>query len=273
MIIPNLRAVKTCALELEDFSNFITPGQPFDLRSRIIQTAEAFVLVYDVTSTASFDSIKSLHAEVRRGSKKTKAGKQRPIAIAGNKCDDRYDREVLPEMGRKLAKDLNCRFAEVSTLEDTGLESLFLGLAIDISNLQRRQEDLTLGESIKKIGKAIISAFVRVSDTMERAHGKILCWMYGPDQPLRHRPGLRYQVVAMERKRGSWNSSSKSRRGHSRKKSSRSVNGNGNGSEAIRHSGSRHERDERESPVQDEHQHVRHREMMMTGGMEISSAG
>ncbi|KAE9377539.1 P-loop containing nucleoside triphosphate hydrolase protein, partial [Stipitochalara longipes BDJ] len=116
-------AGETHKIELEDLSTYVTPDQPFDLRDRVIATAEGFVLVYDITSKSSFDSIKAIYGEVRR-----RGGVRRPVVIIGNKSDDVDAREVLPEAGAKLAKQLRCKFAEVSARDATGLEEVFMGL-------------------------------------------------------------------------------------------------------------------------------------------------
>ena len=55
----------THKLEIGDLST-ATPTQcltNYDLRDRVIDTAEAYVLVYDITSAASLQSIKEKHPE------------------------------------------------------------------------------------------------------------------------------------------------------------------------------------------------------------------
>jgi GTPase SAR1 family protein len=185
---------ETHKIELEDFSTFVTPDQPFDLRDRVIQSADGFLLVYDITSKASFDSIKSIHAEVRRKGRPAK-----PVVIMGNKCDDNDERVIFEETGRRLAKELRCRFAEVSARNGNGLDEVFLELATHINNGKKREEKLTTNANCQKLGRSLIECLVKVSACLERLHVKILYWMYGPDRPLRNPPGPRYVEVRQVR--------------------------------------------------------------------------
>jgi Ras family len=144
------------------------------------------VLVYDVTSKASFDSIKAIHAEVRR-----KGRPSRPVVIVGNKSDDADEREVTEAVGRKLARDLRCRFGEVSARDGTGLDELFLELATQINNGKKREARLTASMNCQNLGRAFVAALVKLSAGLEKMHWKILYWMYGPDRPLRVQPMVR----------------------------------------------------------------------------------
>jgi GTPase SAR1 family protein len=239
---------ETHKIELEDLSTYVTPDQPFDLRDRVIQTAEGFVLVYDVTSKASFDSIKAIHSEVRR-----KGKAKRPVVIVGNKCDDVDEREVITAAGRQLAKQLRCNFAEVSARNGTGLDELFLDLSTEINRLKRKETKLTTNLNCKNLGKALLDVFERLNKGLERMHWKILYWMYGPDRPLRVQPMVRpvSQVVDVyEVPRVNLATSVESPRVLlGGKASKRSLN-----------------------PVHLERTHVEYESEMMSGGLEITMA-
>ena len=164
----------------------MTPDQPYDLRDRVVATAEGFVLVYDITSKASFDSIRAIYGEVRR-----KGGVKRPVVIVGNKSDDNDAREVLPGAGARLARQLRCKFAEVSAKDGTGLEELFLELATEIEGMKQREARAIKNVNFRNVGRALIEVLGKLNKGLERLHLKILYWMYGPDKPLRVRPMVR----------------------------------------------------------------------------------
>jgi hypothetical protein len=242
-------ASKTHKIELEDLSTYATPDQPFDLRDRVIATAEGFVLVYDITSKSSFDSIRAIYDEVRR-----KGGLGRPVVIVGNKSDDVDAREVLSEVGAKLAKQLRCRFAEVSAKDGTGLEELFLELATEIEGMKQREAKVMANVNCRNVGRALIEVLEKVSKGLERLHWQILYWMYGPDRPLRVRPMVRPVEEAREvvRVRST--------------ESAASGKARGTGSVVP---GKLRERKSRKNVVRG----VENEEGVMSGGLEITMAG
>ncbi|KAI9716676.1 MAG: hypothetical protein M1812_005214 [Candelaria pacifica] len=75
---------------------------------------EGLILVYDVTSRLSFDSIIDACPKIKQC--KTDQGFSRfPICILGNMCDRAEGRQVLAEHGRATAMKLGCYYGEVSS--------------------------------------------------------------------------------------------------------------------------------------------------------------
>jgi hypothetical protein len=113
------------------------------------------------------------------------------VVIVGNKCDDVERREVMVEDGRELARELKAQFAEVSASDGTGLDKLFQGLAMQINNSKKKEARFTTKVNCHNLGKVLLAGLSKVSKGMEKLHGKILYWMYGPDRPLRVQPMVR----------------------------------------------------------------------------------
>lgn len=84
---------------------------------------QAFLLVFPVSSLASFDKIKELHRTLR-------VTKKNPIfLLIGNKCDIESGlREVAVEDGLCMAQSLGCSYMEVSAKLDTNIVPMFEAL-------------------------------------------------------------------------------------------------------------------------------------------------
>jgi len=100
------------------------------------RSAGVAILVYDISSKSSFDSIKSWASDIL-----DKSPNNIKIVLVGNK-KDLPNREVTKEAGVQLATDIKaCYFVEVSARSGEGIEKLF----IDIAELT--DENNTLYES------------------------------------------------------------------------------------------------------------------------------
>jgi small GTP-binding protein len=94
------------------------------------RNAKAALVVYDVTSRASFEQanfwIKNITEEVRTG----------PIVmiLVGNKTDLITSRCITAEEGEALAKKLNILFMETSAKTNTNVSELFIKLAQNLKN-------------------------------------------------------------------------------------------------------------------------------------------
>ncbi|POY76078.1 hypothetical protein BMF94_0801 [Rhodotorula taiwanensis] len=102
------------------------------LRDQWIREGEAFLLVYSITSRASFDRIEKFRLQVAR----VKESDTIPVVIVGNKVDRVHEREVSTEAGEALAKRLGCAFIETSAKTRQNLEEAFF-TAVRMVELRR----------------------------------------------------------------------------------------------------------------------------------------
>ena len=82
-----------------------------------VKNAEAFALVYSVTSRSSFKELSAFHQFVTQG----KGGKEVPMVLVGNKIDLSNERTVKTEEGKRLAAEWNCKFVETSAKTKTNV--------------------------------------------------------------------------------------------------------------------------------------------------------
>ena len=86
-------------------------------------------LVYDITSTQSFENIEKWYEEIIKT-----VDKDLSIILVGNKSDLENERQVTVEMGQDKAKNLNCPFFETSALNNTYIDTVFTTITEDIYN-------------------------------------------------------------------------------------------------------------------------------------------
>ncbi|KAF2134541.1 GTPase NRas precursor [Dothidotthia symphoricarpi CBS 119687] len=139
---------QSCMLEVLD-----TAGQEeyIALRDQWIRDGEGFVLVYSISSRASFARIQRFHSQIQRVKETAMAGSptypgspmsasapvfgHAPVMLVGNKCDRVTEREVSTQEGQALAKDLGCDFVEASAKNCVNVEKAFF----DVVRQLRRQ--------------------------------------------------------------------------------------------------------------------------------------
>jgi GTPase SAR1 family protein len=85
------------------------------------------VVVYDVTSRASFDKVKNWMEEI-----KNNAHEKVTVILVGNKKDLKEKREVSREQGEKLARELKVMFIETCAFELPSVENLFEAIAEEV---------------------------------------------------------------------------------------------------------------------------------------------
>jgi Ras-related protein Rab-8A len=85
------------------------------------------LLVYDITSEKSFDSIRNW---IRNIEEHASADVER--MLIGNKCDMNDKRQVSKERGEKLAIEYGMKFMETSAKLNENIENAFFTLARDI---------------------------------------------------------------------------------------------------------------------------------------------
>lgn len=140
---------QSCMLEVLD-----TAGQEeyTALRDQWIRDGEGFVLVYSISSRASFSRIQKFYHQIQRvkessgySSSPTYPGSPlsatstgsgsfgpAPVMLVGNKCDRVTEREVSTQEGQSLARQLNCKFVEASAKNCINVERAFYDVVRDL---------------------------------------------------------------------------------------------------------------------------------------------
>ena len=93
------------------------------ISKNFIKNADGIILMYDITSQTSFDSITEWMDNIR----KAKA-EGFPIVLVGNKCDLEEKREISKEEGEDLAKKYGLSFYETSNKNNINIEESCLDL-------------------------------------------------------------------------------------------------------------------------------------------------
>jgi len=145
---------QSCMLEVLD-----TAGQEeyVSLRDQWIRDGEGFVLVYSISSRASFQRIKKFYSQIQRVKESAQAGSPTypgspslsnpvasgpaPVMLVGNKCDRVTEREVSTQEGAALARELSCEFVEASAKNCVNVEKAFY----DVVRQLRRQRHNSAG--------------------------------------------------------------------------------------------------------------------------------
>src|ERR1700761_2635329 len=60
------------------------------MRETYLRTGEGFLMVFSITSRASFDEVRAYHQHILR----VKDRDTFPVVVVGNKCDLEYERQV-----------------------------------------------------------------------------------------------------------------------------------------------------------------------------------
>ena len=94
-------------------------------------------IVYDITSTQSFDDVEKWYEEIIKITEKGIA-----LILVGNKSDLESERKVTVEMGQNKAKNLNCPFFETSALNNTHIDTVFQTISEDIYNKSKNEKSL-----------------------------------------------------------------------------------------------------------------------------------
>ena len=93
-------------------------------RELIFGKSEAIILVYNITSRTSFDSIQARHRQVMQLLDQLPS-RRVLFYLVGNKSDQESERKVSAEEGMTAARQLNCAFAEISAKSGTNVELVF----------------------------------------------------------------------------------------------------------------------------------------------------
>ena len=102
-----------------------------------LRGAEGIILVYDVTNSETFESLKfwidSLKSNLGENSL--------PIVINGNKID-LDDRDISAEYAKKFAQDNNFKYFETSAKSGIGVDELFREIVNQILEKKDKTEDI-----------------------------------------------------------------------------------------------------------------------------------
>ena len=97
------------------------------MREIYLKNSEGFIVVYSISSGASFNSTD----EILKSIEEVK-GADQPIILVGNKADLEDKREVLKENGKQKADSYHAKFMEVSAKTNTGIDELFKTIINDV---------------------------------------------------------------------------------------------------------------------------------------------
>ncbi|KAH7088659.1 ras-like protein [Auriculariales sp. MPI-PUGE-AT-0066] len=103
------------------------------MRQQYMRTGEGFLLVYSITSRASFQEIDYMYELILRG----KDADYFPVIVVANKCDLEYERRVDRNEGRELARRLRCGLIETSAKQRINVDEAFYTLVREIRRHDR----------------------------------------------------------------------------------------------------------------------------------------
>ncbi|GMR37519.1 hypothetical protein PMAYCL1PPCAC_07714, partial [Pristionchus mayeri] len=135
-----------CTLQITD----TTGSHQFPAMQRLsVSKGHAFVLVYSVTSTASFREIVPIVQMIHdvKGSSISDI----PVMLVGNKIDEPAAKRQIPtSYGENAAKEWKCGFIETSAKNNDNVQELFQKL---LSMEKKRQLQLTMDDGEGKNAK------------------------------------------------------------------------------------------------------------------------
>jgi small GTP-binding protein len=94
-----------------------------------MKNGQGFVLVYSITSQATFNDLVDLKEQILR----VKDSDKVPMVLAGNKCDLENDRAVAKTEGQSLAAEWGCTFLETSAMQRINVDEVFYNLTRQIN--------------------------------------------------------------------------------------------------------------------------------------------
>jgi GTPase KRas protein len=101
------------------------------MQDQWMRDGRGFLIVYNITSAASFDEVSVLYEKILR----TKDVDSVPVVLAGNKADLKNQRAVDYEKGAELAKQWDAPFFETSAKIKLNNEACFFELVRQIRKL------------------------------------------------------------------------------------------------------------------------------------------
>ncbi|KAJ3121756.1 Ras- protein Rap-1b [Nowakowskiella sp. JEL0407] len=116
-----------CMLEILDTAG---TEQFTAMRDLYMKNGQGFILVYSITSQATFNDLMDLRDQILR----VKDTEKVPMVLVGNKSDLEDDRVVTRDQGGQLAAQWgSCSFFETSARRRTNVEEVFFDLVRQIN--------------------------------------------------------------------------------------------------------------------------------------------
>ena len=119
------------------------------MREQYMRSGEGFILVYSVTSKASFEECKEYQKQILR----VKDRSTFPMILVANKCDLERDRVVSVEEGKLLARSFSCRYVETSAKLRVNIDEAFYFLVRSIREQSKSSDSNSSGKKNKKKNK------------------------------------------------------------------------------------------------------------------------
>ncbi len=99
------------------------------MRDLYMKNGQGFVLVYSITSQATFNDLLELRDQILR----IKDSPDVPMVLVGNKVDLEDERVVSKDQGQALARQFNCTFMEASAKLKVNVPEIFYDLVRQIN--------------------------------------------------------------------------------------------------------------------------------------------
>ncbi|KAI9102858.1 small GTPase superfamily [Phlyctochytrium arcticum] len=116
-----------CMLEILDTAG---TEQFTAMRDLYMKNGQGFILVYSITSQATFSDLVELREQILRVKDTDKV----PMVLVGNKCDLEDDRVVSRDQGSSLASQWGgCTFLETSARKKINVDEVFFDLVRQIN--------------------------------------------------------------------------------------------------------------------------------------------
>jgi GTPase KRas protein len=106
------------------------------MKEHYVRWAHAIMLVYSITSRASFLALPTEFEKIIRIIKEAQKGSKEPIVspalvVCGNFCDRTEERTVSTEEGRELATMYHASFFETSPKTNTNIDEAFFAVSYE----------------------------------------------------------------------------------------------------------------------------------------------
>ena len=125
-----------------------TAGQEIyrNVNKIFMKNAKIALLVYDITSKESFDSLDSWYNQICENNDKENI----IIGVVGNKSDLYEERVIEENEGQNYAERINGIWGETSAMDFDSVNSFFEKLAIAYLNKEKQKQKTTSNEKIKE---------------------------------------------------------------------------------------------------------------------------